>query len=285
MAGTLIRAWAIEICLFAEANIVCSLRTKGKVTEMLRNKGFFAVLAVLAVLALLPACEMLDQKSESPVGVNEKTHFPDEVPEVLDYPASEWNENIIHADGDSISAEEAARASSRPMLTGVGNYNSFPWGWHLPFRGCWYMTCGYGRGLHQGADYYSTDWAVAGNPCGYEVLAPGAGRVLWTGYKSGYGYTVLIEAGPTGQSNGNRYIYRVAHLSRIEVVPGWWLPRGWRIGRHGSTGTSTDCHIHWTVYRGRYIGYGNVDGSSFPPSWSTGVDGFNGAYGRWCSKQ
>lgn len=36
---------------------------------MLRNKGFFAVLVFLAVLALLPACEMLDRKAESPVGV------------------------------------------------------------------------------------------------------------------------------------------------------------------------------------------------------------------------
>lgn len=176
---------------------------------------------------------------------------PEDIPSGLDYdPRGEWR------DWES-GAPKGSYAGGPP-----GSYDSMPWNWNLPFRGCWRMTCGYGcSAYHQGQDVYATDWAVAGNPCGLEVCAPASGYVMFAGWKNGYGNTIIVEAGPSGLADGRRYIYRVAHLQSINVVPGWWVPRGYVLGRHGRTGNSTACHIHWAVYRGWYAGYGNVNGS------------------------
>jgi len=182
-------------------------------------------------------------------------------------------------DLEIIKANDPSRGVAKAA---VGNYNSFPWGFNLPFIACRRMTNGYGRGRHTGYEYYATDWS--NGYCNSDVKAPGAGWVKWTGYKGDWGNTVILECGPTGLSDGRRYIIRLSHLSRIDVRAGWWLPKGWRVGKVGNTGYSTGCHIHWAVLRGFYAGSGNVNGWSFPPSYSSGVDRFNGAYKTWCSE-
>lgn len=220
-------------------------------------------LAMTAVSFFIASCTS-DQKAPTNVPVS-----------------SEENVSGVNLVPDTIGNVDVKGQQIETALA-VGQYNSFPWGFNLPFRGCWYMTCGYGCYKHVGKYYYSTDWA--NGTCTSDVLAPGAGWVMWVGDRNdGFGKTVLLECGPTGMSDGSRYIIQLSHLSRIDVVPGWWLPQGYRVGIVGNTGTSTGCHIHWAVYRGLYNGNGTVSGSSFPPSYSTGVDGFNGGGGQWCS--
>lgn len=101
---------------------------------------------------------------------------------------------------------------------------------------------------HQGCDL--------GAGCGSPVRATAPGRVVFAGYQSGYGNTIIMQ-----HSNGTRSLY--AHLSRINVRPGTVPSSSQVIGRVGATGTATGCHLHFGIMSGgrfvdpqRFIGQG-----------------------------
>lgn len=87
--------------------------------------------------------------------------------------------------------------------------------------------------LHDGTDF--------GAPCGTPVRAAADGVVAKVGKADGYGRRVTIR-----HSNGLETLY--GHLSRIEVHPGESVTTATTIGRVGSTGLSTGCHLHLGVY-------------------------------------
>lgn len=65
-------------------------------------------------------------------------------------------------------------------------------------------------------------------------------RVTFTGWKRGYGYTVM-----TRDEKGRAHLY--AHLQRIAVRIGNVLDQRQVLGRLGSTGRSTGPHVHYEV--------------------------------------
>ena len=77
-------------------------------------------------------------------------------------------------------------------------------------------------------------------PTGTNVRATGGGRVIFSGWRTGYGYTVDI-------SHGFGLITRYAHNSRLLVAVGDKVARGDVIARSGSTGRSTGPHVHYEV--------------------------------------
>ncbi len=175
------------------------------------------------------------------------------------------------------------------LMVGTGTYDSMPWSWNLPFKGCKSVTCGYGCYLHTGKDYYSTDWGLS---CGTPIYAPASGYVQYAQWNNGgYGYRIEVEAGPTGQSNKWRYVYSLSHLQGIDsnlVQPGWWVDRGRLLGYSGNTGTSdgsTGCHLHFTLHRGEPIRTGQAKlNESYPISASGGIDGYDAKNNRsYCS--
>jgi murein DD-endopeptidase MepM/ murein hydrolase activator NlpD len=85
---------------------------------------------------------------------------------------------------------------------------------------------------HQGMDYA----AASGTP----VRALGNGRVIFAGWKGGYGKTIEI-------THANGLVTRYAHLSGFTVSIGPEVRRGVQIGRMGSTGRSTGSHLHFEV--------------------------------------
>jgi len=175
------------------------------------------------------------------------------------------------------------------VSAGIGDYDSFPWNWNMPFAGTAIITQGYGYCdnyySHSGSIYYALDLDGIDIDYGTPVLASASGYVKFAGWDTGdgwgYGNQVIVEAGDTGQGNGNRYLYRVAHLSSISVRAGWWVNKGDILGYVGSTGNSTSAHLHFNINRGSYAGYGLISGDSFPPSWPPGIDGYTG----YCSGQ
>lgn len=111
----------------------------------------------------------------------------------------------------------------------------------VPFNGSYPITQGFGVnraayvqfGLngHNGIDY--------GLPCGTPVVAAIDGNV-WHGYDAGgYGYYVTVTGG------GVETTY--AHLSSISVNQGVSVTAGQQIGRSGTTGNSSGCHLHFGV--------------------------------------
>ena len=68
------------------------------------------------------------------------------------------------------------------------------------------------------------------------------GMVFFTGWKEGFGYTVIIQ-------HYDGYTTFYAHCSKIFAKQGQWVKQGDVIAAVGSTGRSTGNHLHYTVYR------------------------------------
>lgn len=106
---------------------------------------------------------------------------------------------------------------------------------------------------HQGCDF--------GAGCGTPVRSTAPGRVTFAGWRGGYGNTVIVT-----HPNGTTSLY--AHLSRINVRPGAVPASDTVLGRVGTTGVSTGCHLHFGITRnGRYVDPKNYIGSRNCPSY------------------
>lgn len=96
-----------------------------------------------------------------------------------------------------------------------------------------------GNRFHGGADFV----ANAGTP----VMAARGGRVAFAGWGGAYGYTVYLDHEAGWQT-------RYAHLSRIAVRVGDLVRQGAIVGAVGSTGASTNAHLHFEVrFEGRAL--------------------------------
>ena len=98
--------------------------------------------------------------------------------------------------------------------------------------------------LHRYRPHLGTDFAARrGTP----LLAVNAGKVIFSGRKGGYGKVVKIK-------HRGGYVSLYAHQSRIRVKKGQKVEKGDIIGYVGSTGRSTEPHLHFGLYRnGRAI--------------------------------
>ncbi len=86
--------------------------------------------------------------------------------------------------------------------------------------------------FHQGIDIAVT--------YGRTIVAARAGKVIFSGWRGGYGYGVIISHG-----DGLTTLY--GHASRLLVSYGEWVEAGQAIARVGSTGNSTGPHCHFEV--------------------------------------
>lgn len=115
----------------------------------------------------------------------------------------------------------------RPMVGPI----SSPFGWRD-------LSVG-GNRFHGGIDLV----ARSGTP----VAAARGGRVAFTGWSGAYGYAVFVDHEAGWQT-------RYAHLSRIDVRVGDVVRQGATIGAVGSTGASTNPHLHFEVrFEGRAL--------------------------------
>jgi len=91
---------------------------------------------------------------------------------------------------------------------------------------------GKGKDFHSGIDIKAE--------IGTKVKATGAGTVSFAGYRSGYGYLVIIDHG-----FGIETYY--GHNSKLLVKRGQKVERGDIIARSGNSGRSTGSHVHYEV--------------------------------------
>jgi len=93
--------------------------------------------------------------------------------------------------------------------------------------------------FHAGMDFSA--------PTGTDIFATGNGVVTSTGWRQGYGNTIVIN-------HGYSYETLYAHLDKILVREGTKVTRGDIIGLVGNTGKSTGPHLHYEVhYRDRPV--------------------------------
>jgi murein DD-endopeptidase MepM/ murein hydrolase activator NlpD len=116
---------------------------------------------------------------------------------------------------------------------------------------------GAGRG-HQGQDLLAK--------CRKPILAAKPGRVRYIDYQaSGAGNYAVIK--------GKKYDYVYMHMiNKPSVKKGERVKAGERIGRVGSTGRSSACHLHFEMWRkpGWYRGGRMVDPKPFLKRWDRG---------------
>lgn len=75
-----------------------------------------------------------------------------------------------------------------------------------------------------------------------EIIATGAGVVVFSSRRSGFGNLVEID-------HGDGYITRYAHLNKFKVKKGDLVHRGQTVGLMGCTGRCTGPHVHYEVLR------------------------------------
>lgn len=101
---------------------------------------------------------------------------------------------------------------------------------------------GFGMRLHPILHYWrmhnGNDWGAS---CGQPLRAARSGKVLIAGRNGGYGNFVLIGHGDV---NGRYVTTGYGHMSSIAVRAGQYVSTGEYIGAVGSTGLSTECHLH-----------------------------------------
>jgi len=120
----------------------------------------------------------------------------------------------------------------------------------------------YGDGLGAGRGHQGQDLLAS---CGKKVVAAEPGRVRYVDYQaSGAGNYVVVKG------KGKTYDYVYMHmLKRLSVREGDRLDAGEQIGRVGSTGRSSACHLHFEMWRapGWYRGGRLEDPTPFLKRW------------------
>jgi len=195
-----------------------------------------------SVLFGMPAYEngyaVTETEAVGAVGTAGFVHFSDETfisPLAL-------NESYLHGRIDMLKAElelqmllhEDLQARKRSMDPHLKNFPtmwpvnaqiSSPFGWRRnPF--------GSGSEFHHGIDLRA--------PSGTPIRAAGGGTVIFNGWQSGYGNTIIL-------CHGNGYTTLYAHNSVNLASVGQRVERGDIIARVGTTGRVTGAHVHFEV--------------------------------------
>lgn len=114
---------------------------------------------------------------------------------------------------------------AKPALLPVNGNLTSRFGWRRsPITG--------GKERHQGLDIAA--------PYGAVIKAPGAGKVVFAGYRAGFGKTVILDHG-----YGIRTMY--GHCQKLLVNAGQEVQRGQSIATVGSSGRSTGPHLHFEI--------------------------------------
>lgn len=133
-------------------------------------------------------------------------------------------EKTVHA---SLQPQEPTQRYFEPRLPPIGGIITSGVGMRIdPIDGKWRH--------HNGIDI-----AI---PEGTPVLPAAPGIVVYSGPRSGYGYTVLVE-----HDNGLISLY--GHNSRLLVVNGQQVDADTTIALSGNTGRSTGPHLHFEAWQ------------------------------------
>ncbi len=158
----------------------------------------------------------------------------DEIKEML----SEINEGVAEQEEvltvlENETSDRLRFLAAKPQGWPTSGRITSPYGWRSnPFTGR-------GSEFHSGVDF--------ANSYGTRINSTGSGRVTFSGWRAGYGYTVIIN-------HGYGYTTMYCHLASINVRAGETVERGTMIGRMGRSGRATGVHLHYEItYNGRSI--------------------------------
>jgi murein DD-endopeptidase MepM/ murein hydrolase activator NlpD len=161
--------------------------------------------------------ELVNQRALLQAVKNEIAHFASELDAL-----EEEQDRLLE-----LLAREQSRGGIAPgeLWPPVDGHIVSPYGLRL------HPILGYSR-MHTGVDLDGDS--------GDEIVAAAGGTVIWSGYRGGYGNTVIIDHG-----GGMATLY--AHQSKLVAQSGQKVAVADLIGYVGSTGLSTGPHLHFEV--------------------------------------
>ena len=150
-------------------------------------------------------------------------------PQAKKYEKKVVKKSILHSQEETVFSPEhklllenlVTPEEAKPSIWPVVGIVSSKFGWRR-------------RGFHAGIDI-AADY-------GTPIVATAPGKVIYAGYKRGYGYMVVIY-------HGYGYTTVYAHMSGIKVRRGDLVDRGTVIGFVGATGRATGPHLHYEVLK------------------------------------
>lgn len=153
--------------------------------------------------------------------------------------AVEKDQHLYEQMGKELEAE--SRRIEKELRGYKSKYKGPPWkgSFRKPAQGG--ITSGFGYRIHPIYRYRRFHSGVdISTPYGAAIVAAATGQVIYAGWRSGYGKTIMID-------HGGGLVTLYAHLARIEVSEGEIVTVGERIGSADSTGLSTGNHLHFEV--------------------------------------
>jgi murein DD-endopeptidase MepM/ murein hydrolase activator NlpD len=164
-------------------------------------------------------------------------------------PAAPPSQRVIAAStsGGIVSRRSSSPAGGGRTGTLLGPRTTEVWNVKKQVRLMWPLrgpiTSGFGWRTHPifGTHEFHTGIDIAGRT-GTPIVAAYSGKVLFAGWKSGYGQVVVVY-------HGHGFETSYAHLSAASVKPGEAVEQGQEVGRTGSTGWSTGPHLFFEVYQ------------------------------------
>lgn len=149
------------------------------------------------------------------------------------------------ADRDVINMINQLTTSDEPYYTGDGSL-----GWPVPSKTA--SSSSLSSGFVQRTNPVTGKWESHSGydiPASYgaAIVAAEAGKITYSGWMNGYGYTIIIDHG-----GGLTTLY--GHNSSLNVSVGDMVARGQQVAGCGSTGMSTGNHCHFSVLvNGAYV--------------------------------
>lgn len=142
---------------------------------------------------------------------------------------------------DDLVADPEGVATSEPNRAADGALIGWPVTDHTPSTGFGFRSDPFThlQRWHDGVDL--------GQPCGDPARASLDGTVQSAGWAGGYGNRIIVRHADRG---GQSFATTYNHLSAIDVAVGGAVKQGDAIGKIGSTGRSTACHMHFEVILG-----------------------------------
>ena len=117
-----------------------------------------------------------------------------------------------------------------------------------------FITSDYGMRVHpvKKTKRFHAGVDLAGWKCkGWKVLAIGSGRIVKSGWESGYGYVVIVSH----EIDGEQYYTRYAHLKKKDRLKvGKVVKHGDLIGYCNNSGISTGSHLHFEIREESFSG-------------------------------
>ncbi len=147
---------------------------------------------------------------------------------------------------DAMQAEADSLIAEIRRLQSGGDYSGGAMTWPSP--GVTRVTSNFGYRIHPILKVNKMHTGIdIGCPSNTTIVAAADGKVIKTGWNSGYGNMIMID-------HGGGIVTLYAHLNSILVSTGSTVTRGSKIALSGSTGMSTGPHLHFEVREnGNYV--------------------------------